>query len=313
MRRGFSIVELVVVAGIVAVLAAGAFAAVTQIVGAARGRDDAAELRAQLRRLRANALAANDVGYVDVKDIGDGRTRVITATLEQGPAKMCLDPFARATSLEERNYDVEVRVPRNLCFDPQGFRLLADDQKTIAPAAVPIEFVGAPTTVDGGMPVLLVSPSGTFAEPAGGREGVAATVNTPAAPDPSEPALNAVEPGELTPELPSTPPVPPAPTTPPGQPDIEPLAEPAPLLPLGASCTASAECASGNCDLGVCAPEGGTCANDADCPDVELGCDIPSGTCSKPCNTFLCPATPHTCGGCQGATSCCTAYSCICF
>jgi prepilin-type N-terminal cleavage/methylation domain-containing protein len=313
MRRGFSIVELVVVAGIVAVLAAAAFVAVTQIVGAARGRDDAAELRAQMRRLRANALASNDVGYVDIKDLGGGRTRVFTATLEQGPAEMCKNPMARATSLEERDYDVELRISRSLCFEPQGFRLLAADQKTLAPEAVPIELAGG-SVPDGGVPVMLsVTPSGTFAEPGGVPEGIAATINTPPAPDPAEPALNAVEPGELTPELPSTPPVPPAPTTPPGQPDIEPLADPPTLLPIGAACSVSSECASGHCSIGFCAAPGTGCVTDAECPDVEMGCDVGTGTCTKPCNSHLCPSAPHTCGGCQGATVCCTVYGCLCF
>lgn len=320
MRRAFTLIEIIGVITVSGVVAAAGLFAAGNLVERARRDDQARAAVAQIRKLRADALASQQGAAVEVTPSPGGGVRVITATVPRSPGLAQCDAYrGRATSVVERDYDLlAITVPRpaELCFDADAFRLLAPDGVTLAPVPASIAIAA-----EGGAPLgeLTVAPLGTFTStvvasgPPGAPEGLSATVNVTPPPLPEDPVQHVVEPRVLVPELPVLPPAPPDPVTPAGEPVIEALPPPAgaPPPPPPPACVVTPDCSPGfSCIANECIEDPPGCTSDSDCPDVQFGCDIGSGTCSQNCNTFLCPWT-GTCGGCR-SNECCTAYSCLC-
>jgi type II secretory pathway pseudopilin PulG len=322
-RRAFTTVELVIVLVTVSVAAAVGLSAASDVLTKARREDQAQAVLAQIRRLRADALTRNESAAVEMAPLPSGGTRVTTALVQPlAGSGQCTNYRSRVSRIEEHDYDLldvtNGGTPSStLCFDSYAFRLLNADGLTLAPTATQLDLVadGSGTTLGS----LTMSPSGTLdtSYVPGVEEGQAAVINVPPVPAPEDPTRYLVEPGTLTAELPVTQPPPPDPTTPVGQVAIEALPPPTdPPPPTNPpACATNPDCSALGagfiCSNGECVDGSLNCTTDFDCPTAEFGCDLVSGTCTKVCNQALCPATPHTCGGCQ-MHDCCIVYGCPC-
>ena len=322
-RRGFTLLEISVVASVVGIVAAAGIFSASRIIQEARRIDEANAAVAQIRKLRAQALVVNQSAVVETRNRpGGSGVRVTTATLAPSAASVqCGDYRNRVTNIEEHDYEMlsidMTRPSRLLCFEPAAFRVLADDQASLAPAPVRLDLNAGDLPERPKLGELIISPLGTMSSSLDPeiQEGSSATVNVPPIPPIEDPSLSVQDPRALEPELPVTEPPPPAPTTPAGQPAVDALPPPVacpPPPPPTPQCKVAGDCGSGfDCVSGTCVPVSGFCNDDSECPDVQFGCDTATHECTKICNTFLCPATPHTCGGCQGL-DCCTTYGCLC-
>jgi type II secretory pathway pseudopilin PulG len=322
-RRAFTTVELVIVLVVVSAAAALGLSAASEVITKVRRDDQAQAALAQIRRLRADALTRNESAAVETAPLPSGGTRVTTALVRPlAGTGQCTSYRDRVSRIEEHDYDLlqidnSGSTSSTLCFDSFAFRLLNADGLTLAPAATQLDLIaeGSGTTLGS----LVVSPTGTLdtSYVPGVDEGQAAVVNVPPVPAPEDPARYLVEPGQLKAELPVTQPPPPDPTTPVGQVAIEALPPPTDPPPPNnpPACVTDPDCSALGagfvCRSGECVDGSLNCSQDSDCPTVEFGCEIATGTCTQPCNRALCPATPHTCGGCQ-MLDCCIVYGCPC-
>jgi prepilin-type N-terminal cleavage/methylation domain-containing protein len=343
MSRAFSLLEIMAVVAIAGVMAAVGISSMVPIIEKARRDDQSRAALAQIRKIRAHALTANEGAAIEAAPLAGGGVRIVTAAVPRTSGlPQCQNYESRASFTEERVYDLlDIVIPRTdntLCFDASAFRLLNEDGLTLAPAPAVINFFEATTTDAVG--ALTVAPSGSFGssfEPAV-NEGLAATVNVTPLPPPEDLVRNVVEPRTLDAELPVTEPPPRQPTTPQGEPVIEALPRPTkqPPPPPPPSCTQNPDCpVRFYCDVGgtntclaaattcPCSPgyycDGGKgscvlqgrCSTDADC-DVNSTCVV--GQCEFGCNSQLCPRDPVCTGGpdmCQH-NGCCVQFGCPC-
>lgn len=326
-KRAFSFLEMMVVVAIVGVVAGLAMIAMGPIIERARREDQTRSAMAQIRKLRAQALTANEGGAVDVDPIGGASSgvRITTATVPAGgggPGGQCQNYLTRATRIETREYDLlDITVPRTnalLCFSAEQFQLLQDDGVSPAPIPASIDFADEGGTVFGNVDV---SPLGTLAVSfeatvdGGVRvEGAAVTANPDFFPAPEDPMLHVQQAGTLEPELPVMDPPPPSPTTPVGEAPIEALPPPTPdpPPPPAPACVVNADCAAGfECIANNCEPIPAGCVNDCDCPADE---ECVSGSCQYGCNTCSCPTFPSCSMSCQHMECCARpGYSCLCY
>lgn len=343
MVKAFSLLEIMAVVAIACVMAAVGISSMVPIIEKARRDDQSRAALAQIRKIRAHALTANEGAAIESAPVAGGGVRIVTASVPRaGGLPQCQNYETRASFKEERVYDLlDIVIPRTdntLCFEASAFRLLNEDGLTLAPSPAVVDFFEATTTDT--MGALTVAPSGSFGssfEPAV-NEGLAATVNVTPLPPPEDPVRNVVEPRTLDADLPVTEPPPKQPTTPQGEPVIEALPPPTkkPPPPPPPSCTQNPDCPVGfYCDVGgtntclaaattcPCSPgyycDGGKgscvlqgpCRTDADC-DVNSTCIV--GQCEFGCNSQLCPRVPVCSGGpdmCQH-NGCCVQFGCPC-
>lgn len=342
MRKGFSLVEIMAVVAVAGIVAAAGISSMVPILERSRREDQARSALAQVRKVRARALTANEGAAIEAEPLPGGGVRLTTASVPRvGGLPQCQNYDTRASFIEARVYDlVDIVVPRadnTLCFEASAFRLLDADGVTLAPAPATIDFFEAGTP--DGVGAVTVAPTGALGstfEPAV-EEGLSATVNIATIPPLEDPVRNVVEPRALEAELPVTETPPPDPTTPAGQPTVDPLPLPTgdPPPPPPPACTINADCLPGfMCSANLCVPT--NCANSTDCAP-GFYCDIGFGTCNlgtgcssdadcSPnetcnagfceygCNTVTCPQFPACSGGpsmCQH-NGCCGVYGCPC-
>jgi len=322
-RRGFSLIEAMAVLALIGLALSVGMFSINDVLSNARRTEQAKAAIAQMRKVRADALASSSGAAIEAVPSRGGGVVITTAVVpRKAGASQCDSWQTRGEKVVASTYVLlDVSFPRadnTLCFEAGGYRLLDVDGVTLAPAPLVID-VFPPSAPEPG--TLTVQPTGavgaSFDDGIG--EGLAATVNITPTPPAEDPSRNVVEPRALEPELPVMDPPPADPTTPAGQPTVDALPAPIgsdPPPPPPPACVVNADCPAGFvCVIppNTCEPGPVHCTTDFDCPDIELGCNLATSECTKPCNSALCPATPATCGGCQGATSCCTVYGCMCF
>lgn len=316
MRRGFSLIELMLVLAVIGLAMTAAFTSVSSIYEEARRKEQAKAALAQMKKVRADALASSSGAAIEAVPQGTG-IKVTTATIPSQFGKAaCEDWQARASKTVVETYDLlQAPIPRadnTLCFESGGFRLLADDGVSQETAALVIDLFPTAETE-----TVTVAPSGslnsTF-DSVAIKEGLSSTLNTTYYPPVDDPSRNISDPGELEADIQVVDSVPPPdPTQPGGEPTLDPQPLPKTVVePPPPGCVNDTDCLVGYfCLGGLCEPAGTGCVNNFDCAFDET-CDLGSGFCVfGGCNTSTCPYT-GTCGGCQGG-ECCTSYSCICY